>query len=51
MDTIQEGRFGDTNKMFQKPSKVNYHVTEWFDNTDETLADAVERHIRIYENV
>lgn len=47
MDTIQEGRFGDTNKIFQKPSKVNYHVEKWFDNTDEALADAIERHIRI----
>ena len=27
MDTIKEGRFEDTNKMFIKPEKFNYHVT------------------------
>lgn len=51
MDTIEKSRFRDTNSMFQKPNKVNYHVTEWFDNTDETLANAVERHIRIHNDV
>lgn len=51
MDTIKEGRFNDTNKMFQKPTEVDYHVTEWFDNTDQTLADAIERHIRMTTDV
>jgi adenylylsulfate kinase len=27
MDTIKEGRFDDTNKMFIKPEKFDYHVT------------------------
>ena len=27
MDTIKEGRFDDTNKMFVKPDKYNFHVT------------------------
>ena len=27
VDTIKEGRFDDTNKMFVKPDKYNYHVT------------------------
>ena len=27
VDTIKEGRFDDTNKMFVKPKKYNYHVT------------------------
>ena len=36
MDTIKEGRFDDTNKMFVKPEKFNFHVTtqnakEWSD--------------------
>lgn len=51
MDTIEKGRFSDTNSMFQKPNKVDYHVTKWFDNTDETLANAVERHIRMHKDV
>ena len=27
MDTIKEGRFDDTNKMFIKPDKYDFHVT------------------------
>ena len=27
MDTIKKGRFEDTNKMFIKPEKFNYHET------------------------
>ena len=27
VDTIKEGRFDDTNKMFIKPDKYNFHVT------------------------
>jgi len=27
VDTIKEGRFADTNKMFVKPDKFNFHVT------------------------
>ncbi len=27
VDTITEGRFEDTNKMFVKPNKYNFHVT------------------------
>jgi adenylylsulfate kinase len=26
IDTINEGRFEDTNKMFEKPDSVNYHI-------------------------
>ena len=51
MDTIQEGRFADTNKLFEKPSVVNFHVSKWYDDTDETLANAIERHIRMEYNV
>ena len=27
VDTIKEGRFNDTNKMFIKPDKIDFHVT------------------------
>ena len=27
VDTIKEGRFDDTNRMFVKPDKFDYHVT------------------------
>lgn len=41
MDTIKEGRFEDTNKMFQKPLKVDYHVQEWFNDTHAKLMEVV----------
>ena len=28
MDTIKEGRYEDTNKMFEEPDNVNFHITE-----------------------
>ena len=45
MDTIKEGRFEDTNKMFETPPNwmVDYHVSEWFDDTHEQLMPVVQR--------
>jgi adenylylsulfate kinase len=43
MDTIKEGRFEDTNKMFQAPPKCNYHVATWFDDTHAQLLQVVQR--------
>lgn len=45
MDTIKEGRFEDTNRMFEKPSRVDYHVKEWFTDTHEQLARVVAKYI------
>ena len=42
MDTIKEGRFEDTNKMFENPPKCNYHVAEWFNDTDKQLSEVFE---------
>ena len=28
MITISEGRFEDTNQMFEEPKEVNFHITE-----------------------
>ena len=44
MDTIKEGRFEDTNKVFEQPPACDYHVADWFDDTHETLMLAVERY-------
>ena len=41
MDTIKAGRFEDTNKMFEKPPKCDYHVEEWSDNTSAQLAKVI----------
>lgn len=45
MDTIKEGRFEDTNKMFELPTKVDYHVSEWFEDTHQALAEVVAKYI------
>lgn len=42
MDTITEGRFEDTNKMFEVPPKCDYHVSGWFDDTDQQLLEVVK---------
>ena len=39
MDTIKSGRFEDTNKMFQAPEHVDYHVSKRFDDTHRQLFD------------
>ena len=43
MDTIKEGRFEDTNKLFEPPTNVDYHVEKWFDNAHEQLMTVVDR--------
>ena len=32
MNTIKEGRFEDTNRIFEIPTDYNYKVTEWTEN-------------------
>ena len=43
MDTIEEGRFEDTNKMFERLAQCDYHVAKWFNNTPEALLPVVNR--------
>jgi len=43
MDTIKEGRFEDTNKVFVKPPQCDYHVSNWFTDTHEQLLPVVKR--------
>ena len=38
MDTIKEGRFEDTNKLFQEPENVDFHITEWNEHNQEDIA-------------
>jgi len=42
MDTIKEGRFEDTNKIFEQPPQCNYHVSEWFNDTHQKLMEVVK---------
>ena len=45
MDTIKEGRFEDTNKVFEKPKYVDYHVSEWFEDTHAQLVKVVTNYM------
>lgn len=41
MDTIPEGRFEDTNKIFQHPQNFNFHITEWNQHNHEDIAKEI----------
>lgn len=43
MDTINEGRYDDTNILFKPPKKVDYHVSKWFNDTHTQLVPILER--------
>tara|TARA_B100001287_G_scaffold199681_1_gene169107 strand:- start:1775 stop:2203 length:429 start_codon:yes stop_codon:yes gene_type:complete len=51
MDTIKEGRYQDTNAMFEKPAKYDYHVAKWFDDTHSQLLEVVKNYMRKNKNV
>ena len=43
MDTIKEGRFDDTNKLFERPREVTYLVTEWNDKNHINIAFDIKK--------
>ncbi len=45
MDTIKEGRFEDTNKLFEEPKNVDFHITEWNDNNHELIAKEILKNV------
>lgn len=45
MDTIEEGTYEDTNKMFEKPTTCNYHVKKWFHDTHAELSKVVNNYM------
>jgi len=51
MDTIEEGRFEDTNAMFEKPVDVNYHVNGWFDDTHAQLVKVVTNYMKRQDDI
>lgn len=52
MDTIDKGKYEDTNAMFIKPEKVDYHVSKWFNDTHLVLVEVIKKYMeRGYHNV
>ena len=46
MDTIKEGRFQDTNKIFVQPHNVDFHITEWNEKNHINIAhDIKEKYV------
>src|SRR6056297_2857998 len=47
MDTIKEGRFEDTNRMYVplEQEQYDYHVSEWFDDTHIQLMQIVSTYL------
>ena len=41
LDTIQEGRFEDTNALFEPPDKVDFHIKEWNDHNHLDIAKKI----------
>lgn len=42
MDTIEEGRFEDTNKVFVPPVSYDCRITEWSDSNEELLVNTIK---------
>jgi len=51
MDTIKEGRYKDTNAMFEKPIDVDYHVNGWFEDTHEQLVKVVQNYMKRQDDI
>ena len=45
MDTIDKGRYEDTNKLFEKPLEVDLKITEWSSDNDEKLLKLIKENI------
>ena len=43
MDTIDEGRFEDTNKLIEKPQDIDFHITEWNDKNHIDIAYDIKK--------
>ena len=51
MNTIEEGRFEDTNKIFETPPKCDYKVDGWFDDTHVQLLKVISAFMKRDQNV
>ena len=45
MDTIKEGRFEDTNKIFISPEQIDFHIIEWNDHNHSDIADRILKNV------
>ena len=45
LDTIKEGRFEDTNKLFEEPEKVDFRITELNDKNHINIAAEINKDV------
>jgi adenylylsulfate kinase len=45
MNTISEGRFEDTNQMFEEPKIVNFHIKEMNDTNHHDIAKEILKNV------
>tara|TARA_B110000027_G_C16081451_1_gene283828 strand:+ start:955 stop:1350 length:396 start_codon:yes stop_codon:yes gene_type:complete len=45
MNTIESGRYEDTNKIFEKPEKVNFHITTLSDQNHIIIAEELLKNV------
>ena len=45
MDTIKEGRYEDTNKLFENPKDYNFRITEWNEVNHINLAEEINKNV------
>ena len=45
LDTIDEGRFEDTNALFEPPSKVDFLINEWNDHNHIDIAKRIKEDV------
>ena len=41
MDTLKEGRYADTNQIFENPEKFDFRITEWNDENHKNVAERI----------
>ena len=44
-DTIKEGRFEDTNKIFEEPSSCDFKIEEWNETNHITIAEELKNNV------
>ena len=45
LDTIKEGRFEDTNKIFEEPSGCDFKIQEWNETNHITIAEELKTNV------
>ena len=45
LDTIKEGRFSDTNTLFEPPTKYDFRINEWNDKNHINIAADLKKDV------